>query len=133
MGIVSRFHTRKLQLIMKAYRSRYERKLARIMEDDDLISEYAPSELSDRIAQEDAESDDDYDTEGSDDEEAEDTEGSRGVQDQRRAEAAEELDKEYPDGDHLRGRRSQLPHDRRHRPHRLRASSGGGAKGGVLI
>ena len=31
MGITSRFHTRKLQLIMKAFRSRYERKLARIM------------------------------------------------------------------------------------------------------
>ena len=54
MGIVSRFHTRKLQIIMKAYQSRYERKQARIMEDDDLISEYAPSELSDKIAAEDA-------------------------------------------------------------------------------
>ena len=71
MGITSRFHTRKLQLIMKAFRSRYERKLARIMEDDDLISEYAPSELSDRIAQEDAESEDDYEDEESDQDEAE--------------------------------------------------------------
>ncbi len=95
MGIVSRFHTRKLQLIMKAYRSRYERKLARIMEDDDLISEYAPSELSDRIAQEDAESDDDYDTEGSNDEEAEDHGGAvveSKISDEQKLQ--EELDKQ---------------------------------------
>jgi FK506-binding protein 1 len=59
MGIVSRFHTRKLQIIMRAFQSRYERKQARIMEDDDLISEYSASELSDKIAQEDVESDGD--------------------------------------------------------------------------
>ena len=55
---------------MKAFLSRYERKQARIMEDDDLISEYSASELSDKIAQEDAESDDDVSEESSEFDEA---------------------------------------------------------------
>lgn len=50
LGIQSKFHTRKLQLSMKAFRTRYENRKARVgEEDDDLISEYAPSELSDII------------------------------------------------------------------------------------
>ncbi len=71
MGIVSRFHQRKLQVIMKAFRVRYEKKKAKILEDDELMSEYAPSELSDFLAQEDLESDDDLpedDFNGEDDE-----------------------------------------------------------------
>ena len=61
MGITSKFHMRKLQVIMKAFRTRYDRKKNRIMEDDDLMSEYAPSELSEFLAQEDIESDYDED------------------------------------------------------------------------
>jgi FK506-binding protein 1 len=61
MGITSKFHTRKLQVIMKAFRIRYEKKKNRIMEDDDLMSEYAPSELSEYLAQEDIESEYDED------------------------------------------------------------------------
>jgi FK506-binding protein 1 len=55
MGITSRFQRRKLQLILKAYRFRYQKKKERVEidEDDELISEYSPSELSDIIAQED--------------------------------------------------------------------------------
>jgi len=60
LGIKNRFHLRKLQLIMKGYRTRYERRKDRKHqmnsgeEDDeeDLISEYAPSELSALIAAE---------------------------------------------------------------------------------
>jgi hypothetical protein len=60
MGIVTRLHTRKLQLIMKAYRVRFARKKAGISDEDaDEISEYAPSELSDIIGAEGGESDDD--------------------------------------------------------------------------
>jgi len=68
MGIVSRFQRRKLQLILKAYRFRYEKKKARqeIDEDDELISEYTPSELSDIINQEDV-SDDELSVPKSDD------------------------------------------------------------------
>ena len=49
---------------MKAYRIRYARKKDRIEvdEDDDLVSEIAPSELSDMIAGEQA-ADDDYEEE----------------------------------------------------------------------
>ena len=50
---------------------RYEKKKAKILEDDELMSEYAPSELSDFLAQEDLESDDDLpedDFNGEDDE-----------------------------------------------------------------
>ena len=55
MGITSRFQRRKLQLILKAFRFRYQKKKLKedIDEDDELISEYSPSELSDIIAQED--------------------------------------------------------------------------------
>jgi hypothetical protein len=55
MGITNRFHIRKLQLIMKAHRLRYQRKKEQIVvdEDDDLISEYTPSELSEIIDMED--------------------------------------------------------------------------------
>ena len=64
MGIVSRFHTRKLQLILKAFRYRYQRKKERqdTDEDDDLVSEYTPSELSDILNQE-GEFDEDEDDE----------------------------------------------------------------------
>lgn len=51
MGITNKFHTRKLQIILKSYRIRYQRKKEKIFydEDDELLSEYAPSELSDMI------------------------------------------------------------------------------------
>jgi len=45
---------------MRAFRIRYEKKKSKIVEDDELMSEYAPSELSDYLAQEDLGSDDDY-------------------------------------------------------------------------
>jgi len=70
LGITNRFHIRKLQLIMKGYRTRYERRKDRKQQhdpetedEDDLISEYAPSELSALIAAEnedDSTVEDDY-------------------------------------------------------------------------
>ena len=70
MGIELRLHTRKLQLIMKAYRTRYVRKKAGISDEDaDELSEYSPSELSDLVNAEDAsdnESDDDDMDDGED-------------------------------------------------------------------
>lgn len=55
MGITNKFHVRKLQIILKSYRIRYQRKKDKIFysEEDELLSEYAPSELSDMIAAED--------------------------------------------------------------------------------
>lgn len=55
VGIVNKFLIRKLQIILKSYRTRYQRKLddSEVDEEDDLLSEYAPSELSDIIAAED--------------------------------------------------------------------------------
>lgn len=66
MGITSRVHVRKLQLIMKPYRARYERRKDRVeIEDDeeDMLSEYAPSELSAILAAEDAMNADDDESE----------------------------------------------------------------------
>jgi hypothetical protein len=59
MGITNRFHVRKLQLILKSYRVRYQRRKDKIeeTEDDDLMSEISPSELSEMIAAEDQEND----------------------------------------------------------------------------
>lgn len=56
MGISNRIHVRKLQLILKSYRLRYQRKRDKIQvdEEDDLLSDYSPSELSAMIAAEDA-------------------------------------------------------------------------------
>ena len=55
LGILNRFHVRKLQLVTKAFRIRYQRKKDKIVVDDadELLSEYSPSELSDIIAAED--------------------------------------------------------------------------------
>jgi len=55
MGITNRFHKRKLQLVMIGHRKRFERERDRLEtnDEDDLTSEYAPSELSDIIASED--------------------------------------------------------------------------------
>ena len=60
MGITSKVHIRKLQLIMKSFRVRYQRKKDRIEvdDDDDLLSEVSPSELSALLAAEDAAQDD---------------------------------------------------------------------------
>lgn len=67
MGITNRFHLRKLQLILKSYRIRYQRKKEKRQsskdapeteEEEDLLSEYAPSELSALIAAEDNGGDD---------------------------------------------------------------------------
>ena len=62
MGIISRFHRRKLQLMLKSYRFRYQKKKEKVEidEDDELLSEYSASELSDIIAQEDASDDDGF-------------------------------------------------------------------------
>lgn len=73
MGITNLFHTRKLQLILRSYRLRYQRKRDRIDvdEDEELVSEYSPSELSDIINREDNSeigSDDKSDEEDDDDE-----------------------------------------------------------------
>jgi hypothetical protein len=69
MGILNKFHLRKLQLILKSYRIRYQRKRDRKAQgltggpnpdeedDEDLISEYSPSELSAILAAEDAQVD----------------------------------------------------------------------------
>jgi hypothetical protein len=59
MGITNRFHVRKLQLILKSYRVRYQRRKDKVemAEDDDLLSEISPSELSEMIAAEDHEND----------------------------------------------------------------------------
>eukprot|EP00595_Chromulina_sp_UTEXLB2642_P003780 CAMPEP_0196765214 /NCGR_PEP_ID=MMETSP1095-20130614/7826_1 /TAXON_ID=96789 ORGANISM="Chromulina nebulosa, Strain UTEXLB2642" /NCGR_SAMPLE_ID=MMETSP1095 /ASSEMBLY_ACC=CAM_ASM_000446 /LENGTH=315 /DNA_ID=CAMNT_0042122885 /DNA_START=274 /DNA_END=1224 /DNA_ORIENTATION=- len=72
MGITNRFHIRKLQLIMKAYRLRYQRKKDRIEvdEDDELMSEYSPSELSEIIANEDRSEGSDYDDDDEDEDDA---------------------------------------------------------------
>ncbi len=66
MGIVNRFHIRKLQLILKSYRIRYQRRKDKIQvdEDDDLLSEISPSELSGLLAAED-DMDDDYSSDDS--------------------------------------------------------------------
>ena len=69
MGITSKFHLRKLTLVMKGYKTKFERKRAMKDEyddaDDDLVSEYAPSELSDLLAAEDNDVENDSDHESS--------------------------------------------------------------------
>ena len=66
MGIKNNFHIRKLQLILKAFLSRYEKKKNKDPSaDDELASEYAPSELSDIIRAENE--DDEFDEEFSED------------------------------------------------------------------
>jgi hypothetical protein len=60
MGITNRFHIRKLQLILTQYKARYERKKDKIRrgdldleeDEDEIGTEYSPSELSDIIRQE---------------------------------------------------------------------------------
>lgn len=71
MGIVNRFHQRKLQLILKAFRIRYERKKDKISmdEDEELLSEYSPSELSDILNAEDVSDEDEEDGDDDNDEE----------------------------------------------------------------
>lgn len=66
MGITNKFHIRKLQLILKSYRVRYQRKRDKIEinEEDDLLSEISPSELSDMINAENQQ-DDYYSSESS--------------------------------------------------------------------
>jgi len=72
MGITNKFQIRKLNLIMRAYRIRYEKKKLKLnIDDDDLVSEHAPSELSDILRAEDLsgdeeEEDDDYEEEDDD-------------------------------------------------------------------
>ena len=73
MGITNKFHIRKLQIIMKAYKARYAKKLSERRfggegsatgggdGDDELESEYSPSELSDIIAHEGLLEDEDQD------------------------------------------------------------------------
>jgi hypothetical protein len=66
MGIANKFHIRKLQLILKSYRVRYQRKRDKteVNEDDDLLSEISPSELSEMINNEN-QFDDGYSSESS--------------------------------------------------------------------
>lgn len=60
MGITNRFHIRKLQLILTQYKARYERKKDKIRrgeldleeDEDEIGTEYSPSELSEIIRQE---------------------------------------------------------------------------------
>jgi len=69
MGITNKFQIRKLNLILKAYRIRYEKKKLKLtIDDDDLVSEHAPSELSDILRAEDV-SDDDAEEEEEEEEE----------------------------------------------------------------
>ena len=69
MGITNKFQIRKLNLILKAYRIRYEKKKLKLsVDDDDMISEHAPSELSDILRAEDL-SDEGEEEEEDDDEE----------------------------------------------------------------
>lgn len=65
MGIKNRFHVRKLLIIMRAFYTRYARKKDKDGGgDDDLMSEYAPSELSDIVNAQDEDGDfDDEDEE----------------------------------------------------------------------
>ena len=60
LGIVNKVHVRKLQLILKSYRYRYQqfKDKVEVDEDDDLVSEYSPSELSAMIRAEDVDYDD---------------------------------------------------------------------------
>lgn len=74
MGIQNLFHRRKLKLIMKAFRTRYQwkKEKAEVTEDDDdLLSEYSPSELSELLAKEDASND--YYSDEDDEEEDDDS------------------------------------------------------------
>lgn len=70
MGITNKFHTRKLQLIMRQYRYRYQKKRAAKRgesdddsedDEDELMSEYAPSELSEILNQQGVDDDNDDD------------------------------------------------------------------------
>lgn len=80
MGIVNKFHLRKLELIMKSYRIRYQRKKQQQRaakkknngdeevdedEEEELLSEYSPSELSAIIAAEEADGHGEEDGDGS--------------------------------------------------------------------
>lgn len=68
MGIKNNFHIRKLQLILKAYIKRCEKKKNKDPSaDDELGSEYAPSELSDIIRAEDEDGEFDDNVEDDDD------------------------------------------------------------------
>eukprot|EP01038_Epipyxis_sp_PR26KG_P012934 gene12934-17341_t len=73
LGIKNKLHIRKLNLILKSYRIRYQRKKQKeeVNEDEDLLSEYAPSELSALLAAEDVnDQQDDEDTVDNSDEES---------------------------------------------------------------
>lgn len=64
IGIVNKFHLRKLEIIMRAYQTRYQLKKNRrpgeeYNDDDELLSDYSPSELSDIIGHEHEDDDDD--------------------------------------------------------------------------
>lgn len=84
MGIKNRFHVRKLQIIMRAFYTRFERKKDKGGDkDDELMSEYAPSELSDIVNAQDEEGD-------FDDEEEEDFDQDNYVQEVVRVGLSEE-------------------------------------------
>jgi hypothetical protein len=53
MNITNKFQKRKLNLILKTFRTRYKMKKNRMDDDGDDLSEYAPSELSDILNAED--------------------------------------------------------------------------------
>ncbi len=73
LGITNKFHLRKLQLILKSYRIRFQHKRDRRAgksaddEEDELLSEYSPSELSAIIAAADAPEDEESEQQQSDD------------------------------------------------------------------
>mmetsp|Transcript_9921 Transcript_9921/g.16330 ORF Transcript_9921/g.16330 Transcript_9921/m.16330 type:complete len:537 (-) Transcript_9921:543-2153(-) len=76
MGITNKFHVRKLQLILKSYRIRYQRRKDHVEgdEDDELLSEVSPSELSALIRAEEAGEDGDFSSDDSDDDRSYDSE-----------------------------------------------------------
>mmetsp|Transcript_923 Transcript_923/g.920 ORF Transcript_923/g.920 Transcript_923/m.920 type:complete len:505 (-) Transcript_923:48-1562(-) len=84
MGITNRFHIRKLQLILTQYKARYERKREKIRrgeldleeDEDEIGTEYSPSELSEIIRQEGM-----SDSESEPDQQEQDDDGYDGYED----------------------------------------------------
>ena len=66
IGIINKIQIKKLQIVMKSYRIRYQRKLNGEGDDDDDLSEYSPSELSELVGQY-QESDEDESLDGDND------------------------------------------------------------------
>ena len=61
LGITNKFHIKKLQLILRTYRARYKRRVEkkRDLEEEDDVSDVAPSEVSDILEAESHSSEED--------------------------------------------------------------------------